>query len=80
MSGYTPTDQQFVDMGLELAALDEERSEHDMSAYWMVQPFSNSSAFRAIIRAAQAEAWDEGYGDDLEATTPRTNPYRQENA
>jgi hypothetical protein len=32
----------------------------------------------ALIRAALADAWDEGYGDDLTANVPRVNPYRGE--
>lgn len=30
------------------------------------------------LAEARARAWDEGYGDDLTCTVPRSNPYRTE--
>ena len=35
-------------------------------------------AVRRLIRQAQADAWDEGYGDDDSCRDPRLNPYREE--
>lgn len=34
--------------------------------------------FDRWLAEVQAAAWDEGYGDDMTANTPRTNPYRKE--
>jgi hypothetical protein len=55
---YQPTDEQITHLGLDLVHLEE--LEGERSVYWLAAPLASSDAFQAIIRAAQADAWEAG--------------------
>lgn len=82
MSTYEPSGDQIEALAEHMSDGDwefvDEPGRRVVRANWRRQ--IASPAFQAIIRAAQSEAWGEGYGDDSECQTPRTNPYRKATA
>jgi hypothetical protein len=58
---------------------DVEHGETDLSAVRDKQRAEFDRWLADRDKEVAARAWDEGYGDDTDVHTPRTNPYRGDN-